>query len=296
MKLGIVGNLEKHELPRVVVDVLRRYRQGKAEFLLIDDLAKIVKRSAGRQGLGGASIVSEKQLLSKADMLIAFGGDGTILRAARLVGSHEIPILGVNLGKLGFLTEISLEELDSCLEDVLEGKYKVEQRMMLQGWSAQLSKPFFALNDMVVDKYGSSRVMNIQVEVNDEYLATYAADGIILSTPTGSTAYSLANGGPIVAPRSQVITISPICPHTLTARPIIVPDESVIVVKIIEGRQKAHLVADGQLEKLLRPPAVIRVKKAPFGAKLVRRGTTNYFDVLRKKLHWGSDVRVPSKT
>lgn len=294
MKIGIIGNLEKQELPRVVLDVLKRHREGKAEFLLIDDLAKTVKRSVGRGGLGGASIVSEKQLLSKSDLIIALGGDGTILRAARLVGSRAIPILGVNLGKLGFLTEISLEELNSCLEEVLEGEYKVDQRMMLEGSSAQLSRPFIGLNDLVIDKYGSSRVMDIEVEVNDEYLATYAADGIILSTPTGSTAYSLANGGPIVAPPSQVITISPICPHTLTARPIIVPDESVITVKIMGG-QKAHLVADGQLEKLLRPPCVISVKKAPFGAKLVRRNTTNYFDVLRKKLHWGSDVRVSPK-
>ncbi len=296
MKLGIVGNLEKKELPRVVADLLSRSRPGAMEFLVIEDLARRVKGSVGRKGLSGASVVSEKQLLARAEMLIALGGDGTILQTARLVGSREIPILGVNIGKLGFLTEVSLEELDACLGNILEGTYRVEHRMMLQALHTGLSKPFVALNDMVVDKYGSSRVMNIEVEVNDDYVATYAADGIILSTPTGSTAYSLANGGPIVAPSSQVITISPICPHTLTARPIIVPDESVITIKVLAGRQQAHLVADGQLEKLFRLPVVIRVKKAPFGAKLVRRSSTNYFDVLRKKLQWGGALRAGSKS
>ncbi|MBI2619757.1 MAG: NAD(+)/NADH kinase [Ignavibacteriales bacterium] len=292
MKLGLVGNLEKKELPQIVQKLLQ---EVKTEFLIVEPLAKAVKRSGRKLSTRNATIVSERKLLAKAEMVIALGGDGTILRTARFVGARAIPILGINLGKLGFLAEVSVEELESCVEDVLNGRYTVEERMMLQATSQGLQSPFFALNDVVVDKYGTSRVMHIETYVNKEYLATYSADGIIVSTPTGSTAYSLANGGPIVAPESRAVTINPICPHTLTARPVIIPDDSVVSIRISQASQKVHLTADGQSEKLFRPPVTFTVKKAPFNAKLVKRLNTSYYDVLRKKLNWGSDVRINPK-
>ena len=169
-------------------------------------------------------------------------------------------------------------------------------RMMLQAKGAGLPQTFVALNDIVLDKYGTSRVMNIETYVGKDYLATYAADGIIVSTPTGSTAYSLANGGPIVTPNCQAMTIGPICPHTLTARPVIVPEDSVITVKIASAANKVHVTADGQLEKLFNVPLSITISKAPFRARLVRRTQTNYYDVLRKKLNWGRDVRIKPKS
>ena len=150
---------------------------------------------------------------------------------------------------------------------------------------------FVALNDIVVEKYGTSRVFAVETWVNDAYLATYTADGIIFSTPTGSTAYSLANGGPIVVPTSAVITINPICPHTLTARPVIVRSDSRIRVAVRHPSHKVHVTADGQLEKLFASPVEVMIRKAPFSARLVKRLNTNYYDVLRKKLNWGSDLR-----
>ena len=163
---------------------------------------------------------------------------------------------------------------------------------MLQAVTSKGSKTYSALNDIVVDKFGTSRVLNLETFVNGEYLATFTADGVIVSTPTGSTAYALANGGPIVTPHNKSITISPICPHTLTARPVIVPDDSIIRIKVASAQTKVHLTADGQDEVLLRPPTEIRIKKAPHIARLVKRSNTSYYDLLRKKLNWGRDVRT----
>ncbi|MEX2115498.1 MAG: NAD(+)/NADH kinase [Bacteroidota bacterium] len=292
MKFGIVGNLQKKELPNVVRELLNRVQEESVQFLLSASVAKAVSRVVGKAALRRARIVNERSLLAESDLIIALGGDGTILETARLVGSHETPILGINLGKLGFLAEVSIEESEQCLREILERRYNVEERIMLQATTPALKKPFYALNDVVIDKYGTSRVMSIETHVNNEYLATYSADGIIISTPTGSTAYSLANGGPIVVPSNHALIISPICPHTLTARPVIVPDESVVTITIFAASRQVHLTADGQLEDLFKPPVTITVKKAPFKARLVKRQTTNYYDVLRKKLNWGSDVRV----
>jgi len=291
VKFGIVGNLQKKELPNVVRELLNRVREESVQFLISASVAKAVGRIVGKSALRRTRVVNEKSLLAESDLIIALGGDGTILETARLVGSHETPILGINLGKLGFLAEVSIEESEDCLKEIMTGRYNVEERIMLQATTPSLKKPFYALNDVVIDKYGTSRVMSIETHVNGEYLATYSADGIIVATPTGSTAYSLANGGPIVVPTNHAITISPICPHTLTARPVIVPDDSIVAVTISSASRQVHLTADGQLEELFKPPVTITVKTAPFKAHLVKRLTTNYYDVLRKKLNWGSDVR-----
>jgi NAD+ kinase len=236
--------------------------------------------------------VPEKDLPARCDMLISLGGDGTILRLARQVAEKGTPLLGVNLGKLGFLAEVSVEDLDACLTEVLKGDYFIVERMMLQATILKNSRTYIALNDIVVDKFGSSRVLNFETHVNGEYLATFTADGIILSTPTGSTAYAMANGGPIVTPHNRAITISPICPHSLTARPVIVPDDSVIRINVVSSENKVHITADGQDEVLVRPPTEIRVKRSPFSARLVKRRNTSYYDILRKKLNWGQDLRT----
>jgi len=153
-------------------------------------------------------------------------------------------------------------------------------------------KQFFGLNDIVIDKSGSSRVIDLQTFVNGEYLNTYTADGLIVATPTGSTAYSLATGGPIVVPESRAITLSPIGPHTLTARPVIVPDDSIIRIVVERAAKQVHITADGQVEEHLRPPVEILVKKANYSVKLIKRPDRSYYDILRAKLMWGRDVRV----
>lgn len=291
MTFGISGNLEKDELPRVVEHLLARFHSEKIRYVIHDSIARFVKPHLRVQKIDRAAVVSEKNLMKTCDMLISLGGDGTILRMARLLAGSKIPIIGINLGKLGFLAEVSLDEMDDCLTEILRDEYTIDQRMMLESHGNGMKSTFTALNDVVVSKYGASRVMDIETHVNNEFLATFTGDGIIISTPTGSTAYALANGGPIVSPNNRSITISPICPHTLTARPVIVPDDSIITLKVLSSVSKIQLTADGQLEKHLSSPATVTVRKAPFQARLVKRRSTSYYEVLRKKLHWGTDVR-----
>ena len=290
MRFGIAGNVQKEGVPGIAKMLLERFEAEGVDYVLDKSLADFLRKKSRQRILG--RIVSEKKLPAQVDVLIYLGGDGTILRLARQVAEHGTPILGVNLGKLGFLTEASLEDLDACIGELLSGDYFVVERMMLQASTPKYPIKYVALNDMVVDKFGTSRVLDLETYVNAKYLATFTADGIILSTPIGSTAYALANGGPIVTPHNRSITISPICPHTLTARPVIVPDDSTITIKIASPKYKVRLTADGQDEAVLQPPTEIRVKKAKHAARLVKRKNTSYYDVLRKKLNWGRDVRT----
>lgn len=292
MIFGISGNLDKDALPQVVEQLLGRFHREKLQYVLHDTVARFVKSHLRSEKIDRTRLVTEKELGRSCDMLIALGGDGTILRFARLLAGTNIPILGINLGKLGFLAEVSVDELNECLDEILRNEYTIEARMMLQSTGNGMKSAFSALNDIVVSKYGASRVMDIETYVNNEFLATFTGDGIIISTPTGSTAYALANGGPIVSPNNRSITISPICPHTLTARPVIVPDDSVILLKVLSSVSKIQLTADGQLEKHLSSPATVSIKKAPFQARLVKRKSTSYYEVLRTKLHWAKDVRI----
>ncbi len=290
MKFVIAGNLRKEGVPKVAQKVLKRLEAEGADFVVEQSLARVLQKRF-RMKLSGKS-VSDKNLASSGDMFIALGGDGTILRLARQVAEKGTPILGVNLGKLGFLAEVSIDDLDACLSEVLKGDFFIVERMMLQAVTSKDSRVYLALNDVVVDKFGTSRVLDLETFVNGEFLATFTGDGVIVSTPTGSTAYSLSNGGPIVTPHNRSITISPICPHTLTARPVIVPDDSTILIRVASAQTKVHVTADGQDEVLLRPPTEIRVKKAPHIARLVKRRNTSYYDLLRKKLNWGRGVRT----
>jgi NAD+ kinase len=290
MKFVIAGNLRKEGVPKIAQKVLQRLEAEGVDYVVEHSLAAVLRKRF-RAKLSGKTVL-DRNLVSSGDMIISLGGDGTILRLARQVAEKGTPILGVNLGKLGFLAEVSVDDLDACLSEVLKGDYFVVERMMLQAVTSKSARSYFALNDIVVDKFGTSRVLDLETFVNEEYLATFTADGVIVSTPTGSTAYALANGGPIVTPHNKSITVSPICPHTLTARPVIVPDDSIIRIKVASAQTKVHLTADGQDEALMRPPTEIKVKKAPHIARLVKRRNTSYYDLLRKKLNWGRDVRT----
>jgi NAD+ kinase len=293
MKIGIMGNRAKKDLWRVTKDLVEKLREGGASFVVDAQLARWVNREAGSRVIERRYALSCESVPRRCDVLVAFGGDGTILSAARLVGKRRIPILGVNLGKLGFLAEFAVEDMEEWVGALLTRKYKVEERMVLEASRhARHRRRFYALNDIVISKSGSSRVIDLQTFVNNEHLVTYTADGLIIATPTGSTAYSLATGGPIVVPESKAITLSPICPHTLTARPVIVPDSSSIRVVIEREARVVHLTADGQVEETFRPPVEFVVRRANYSVRLVKRLDRSYYDVLRAKLMWGRDVRV----
>jgi len=286
MTFGVIGNITKETLATAVTALLDIAQRSSVAVILHDDL-----RSTMGAGAAVRYLPSEA-LVEASDILIAFGGDGTILSAARMVGCSKKPILGVNMGKLGFMAEASLSDLEAIIGEIVRGEHRVEERMLLAGTLSPDAKPFYALNDVVIDNSRSSRLIDIAVYVDDDYLVSYSGDGIILATPTGSTAYSLAAGGPIVAPTTGVILVQPISPHSLSARTVVVPDSSIIRISVEQHQYDARVTADGQQETTLTPPLTIEVRKANHGVKLIKRKDRSYYDVLREKLFWGSDIRT----
>ncbi|MDR7590920.1 MAG: NAD(+)/NADH kinase, partial [Armatimonadota bacterium] len=233
---------------------------------------------------------SEQELAESSDALVVVGGDGTILRAARAGAVRGVPVLGVNVGGFGFLAEVGLQELPEALERLVAGRHAVEERMMLAAEvvrSGEVAERFLALNDMVVTKSGYARLMPLRVCVNGEHLATYLADGLILSTPTGSTAYNLSAGGPILSPGVRAMVITPICPHTLTARPVVVDADDVATVEVASGVEGVLLTVDGQVGCPLRGGDVVQVRRAEERARLVRLKTPSFYELLRRKFAWG---------
>ena len=240
----------------------------------------------------GWSCVSTEEMIQDVDMVVVLGGDGTILAAARALRDRPVPILGVNLGGLGFLTEIALEELYPALEAILRGEYEINERMLLdvEFQKADGEENFTVLNDAVINKGALSRLISIETQVNGEHLTTFRADGLIISTPTGSTAYNLSAGGPIVYPSLHSIIITPICPHTLTNRPIIVPEDAVVSATLLSEREEVYLTLDGQVGLPMGAGDRVKVKRSPKAVALIRSPFRSYFEVLRTKLGWGGDL------
>jgi NAD+ kinase len=231
-----------------------------------------------------------EELPEQSDLLIVLGGDGTLLSAARLAADRKVPILAVNLGGLGFLTTVSQDELYLILEEIFSGKHRVSERVMLETEivrSGSVIRRQIALNDAVLNKAALARIMDVELRVDGEYVTTYKADGLILSTPTGSTAYSLAAGGPIVYPTVEAFVVTPICPHTLTNRPLVIPDSARIEIDFQAGDDPVFLTLDGQLGIELARGDHIVVRKASEKLHLVRPARKTYFQILRNKLKWG---------
>jgi len=236
------------------------------------------------------NFVEPEELAVQTELVICLGGDGTLLRVARLVGEHEVPILGVNLGGLGFLTETTLNELDRVLEEVIRGAYKKDEREILKAAVIRRGEKmaeFTVLNEAVINKGALARIIDIEVTINGEHLTTFKADGLIISTPTGSTAYNLSAGGPIVHPSLQCIIITPICSHTLTNRPIVIPDDVEIQALLRTKQQEVFLTLDGQQGFPLEFEDIVTLRKAPSPIFLVKSPHRNYFEVLKEKLNWG---------
>jgi NAD+ kinase len=241
--------------------------------------------------LGRDGGVPRNDVAKGVDLVIVLGGDGTLLSAARAVGRTDIPIFAVNLGSLGFLTSIAVGELYSELERALQGDFRIGRRRMLhcELWRGNdCVATYEALNDVVFTKKEIARMIELETRVDNHFVCVYKADGLILATPTGSTAYSLAAGGPIVFPQVSALCITPICPHTLTNRPVIVPDESIIqIVALDDDDNQTYLTVDGQIGELLRHNDRVVCQRSDNSISLIRPPQMLFFDVLRKKLHWG---------
>jgi len=237
------------------------------------------------------SFMPDEEIPPRCDMILSFGGDGTLLRTIQIVGKHETPVLGVNVGGLGFLTEIPLENFQTICELITQKSFRIEERMVLEGRIEGHQKPMFALNEITIEKGRSTRVIEVKVDINGKYFNDYVADGLIISTPTGSTGYSLSSGGPIVVPTADCIILNPICPHSLTNRPVIIPEKSVIRTQIFTDYTEVIITADNQDIREVPSRTTLHIQRASFNAKLVKHPDSDYFTLLRNKLNWGEDFR-----
>ena len=244
--------------------------------------------------LGGkirhSNSVDRTEIPELVDVILVFGGDGTFLGVARLACKHGTPILGINLGGLGFLTEVTVDELYPMMERILDGDYEVEDRQMLLTSIRRGKKnigKYEVLNDVVINKGAVARIIDLAIYIEDSHVTTYRADGIILSTPTGSTAYSLSAGGPIVHPKIPVTIITPICPHTLTNRPLVVSSKMKVEIKVTTQEPDTYLTLDGQIGVRLKTGDVIEVKRTDTSVKLIKSPFRDFFTILKTKLMWG---------
>ncbi|MDH4100404.1 MAG: NAD(+)/NADH kinase [Nitrospirota bacterium] len=278
--IGIIAKYDKVEAQRVVADLVPWLKDRDMEPFVDMDTAV----SIGETGYYREDIVA------RAELIIVLGGDGTLLSVARAIGSRGVPILGVNLGSLGYLTEVPLEDLYPALKRYLAGEYEVEERAMLTASVFRHNEKVLehtVLNDAVITKGVIARIIDLDTYVNRHYVSTFKSDGLLVATPTGSTAYSLSAGGPILYPTLGAMILTPICPHTLTNRPIVLPLDSTVEVILKTEDADVSLTLDGQVGFNLKYRDVVEIRCAPHATKLITTPKRDYFNILRAKLKWG---------
>ncbi len=285
---GIVGNPDKARVWEILPKLLQWFNDRDQEVYIEQEL-----QSAITPEMTHTHPADSTNLVENANLILALGGDGTILYTARLIESRQIPILGIRLGGLGFLAEVYLDEIYDRMHRLIDGRYVVEKRMTI---AADVvvngeKRHLVALNDFVINKARPLRMINIRVMVDSAYLNTYSADGLIISSPTGSTAYNLAVNGPIIVPTLDAMVINPISPHSLTARPVVIPATSKIQIEPGDDQEGLMLSSDGQIELDLTDRSMIEITRGEYPINLVVWKERTFYDVLRRKLQWGSDPR-----
>ena len=281
--VGIISKPKKEDICAVVPPLVEWLRARSVEVAWDKETAACLA--------GDGPSVPREELPARADLLVVLGGDGTLLATARLLEGRTVPVLPVNLGALGFLASTTLDEMYAILEQVLAGKHRVSERMLLLAEvqrGGQVAHRQRALNDAVLNKAALARITDFDLYLDDGYVCSYKGDGLIISTPTGSTAYSLAAGGPILFPVLNAFVITPICPHSLTNRPLVVPDTMKLRVEFHGGEESVYLTLDGQVGFELKHGDVVSVRKDDHVLRLVRPSRKTYFEILRNKLKWGA--------
>lgn len=281
-KVGLVANIEKENIAGFAGS-LKKWLEGRG--------IKVSLEANIAAAIGGSGGFKLEDLASKVDLIAVLGGDGTMLRTARYVAQHPVPIVGINMGTFGYLTEVNLNETHAALELILKGDFVTEKRMMLDVKIRRGKKIIgsgIVLNDVVINRGNLSRIVELETSINSQYLTTYKSDGLIISTPTGSTAYSLSAGGPIVFPGKELIIINPICPHTLTNRPIIFPENSDLQITMWSKESGATVTLDGQESFRISSGDVMTIRKSKYYTRLVLSPHRSYGEILRSKLGWGS--------
>lgn len=279
MRVGVIGHKGYEGLPEMLRMLFRAAPALGVDLRFEQPLQEVAQVGERLNGL------------DDVDALITLGGDGTLLRGARLLAGRSVPILGVNLGRLGFLTTCGSEDAEEALKLLATGDYVAEARMSLAARAVDQNgknrKEWLALNDFVLHKGGFARVVRLNVSVNGESIGTYAADGVIISTPTGSTAYSLSAGGPVVVPTVESIILTPISAHMLAVRPLVIPPDAEVVVETMQNPEELIVTVDGQVGTNLQSGEKLIVRRAPNPVRIVRFPSTSFFERLRKKLGWG---------
>jgi NAD+ kinase len=277
--IGIFTNLEKDKGLSVTRKLLKELEHHCIRVFLTKDIAEIL----GRKELGAPDDV----FFRKIDVLMVLGGDGTILNAARKAAPMQIPILGINMGHVGFLSEIEVQDIPKSVRRVIEGHYFIEERMMLSAVVQRENKSgqtMLALNDIGIARGSLSRIIRIEVYVNDHLVDKYPADGFVVSSPTGSTAYSLSAGGPIISPNMRCLLLTPICAHSLHSRPIVIADHEIVCLRVIGQHQDTILTLDGQQDYTICKGDWIIIQKASTNARFIRLREVNFYSLLRHKL------------
>ena len=279
--IGICVKVDQPQLAALVAELTHWLRDRGLEVWL----------DAQASGWGAGNEIPLEAMPEKVDLIVVLGGDGTLLAAARAIDDRDIPILGVNLGTLGFLAETSSDELLDAMDDVLSGRFTIASRMRLEvnvERDGESRGRYLALNDAVIGKSALSRMIDVETRADGVDVTTYHADGLIVATPTGSSAYSLSAGGPLLLPEFGAIVLTPICPHTLTQRPLVLPDTCKVELRIQNARGgEVHLTVDGQVGQELTEGDTVRLCRARYPARLLAPPARNRFEVMRQKLRWG---------
>lgn len=291
MKIAVYGQKYTKDSTQKAFEILLDVLLDKKADVYIE--SNFLKQQSSEMQLG-STIRKFEQLDDSFDLLISIGGDGTILRAITYVRDLGIPIVGINTGRLGFLATIQTEEIESALAEIFNGNYKISQRSLLSVItlpnSSEIGETNFALNEIALSRKNTTSMITVETHLDDEYLTSYWADGLILSTPTGSTGYSLSCGGPVITPEANNFALTPIAPHNLSARPLIIPDKTIVTFKV-DGREDQFLMSLDSRIVTLPNTTTVTVQKAGFVIKMVERLNETFLDTLRKKLLWGEDRR-----
>lgn len=290
MRFAFFGNEYQAKKSQAVYKIIALLQQRKAEILMDKPFYEFITQ-------GQHMDISVTRVFEgddfEADFAISMGGDGTLLETAARIGAKRIPIIGVNIGRLGFLAAVNPSDIETAFDALYRGDYQLHDHSVIKietEEGGEVTGLPYALNDIALLKRDNASMISIRTSINNEYLMTYQADGVIVTTPTGSTAYSLSNGGPVIAPDTATLCLTPVAPHSLTVRPIVVPDNSVITMKV-ESRSHNFLAAVDGRSMSLNDGTVVRIFRAPYSARIVRFTERRYFTTLREKMMWGMDQR-----
>lgn len=286
-RIGIVLKPNQPDALRTVCELVRWLNERGITLVGTPEIER--QRIEHETGCAVVELPSE-DLAANVDLILVLGGDGTMIAVARMLGDREVPVLGVNYGGLGYLTEFRIEELYQALESILSGNFRLDRRVMLDmelRRGGELITRNRVLNDVVINKSALARIIEIETYLNQHFVNSFRADGLIISTPTGSTAYNLSAGGPVIFPSMNAVVITPICPFTLSNRPIVVPDEATIELLLKTDQEEVTLTLDGQVGFSLNVEDRVVIRKSSVTFNLVQPSNRNYFDVLRDKLRWG---------